>query len=277
MSLSLPDTVIRAYWLTWQEAQGRKKVWIILIQQLSNRHQRPSFSPSLLSAWKWWAGKNCRDYLIPCLHLERKRTMEAERRGCGVQWWGGKDLERKVERKQNFPKLDFTDPEVSTVVIGIRLWCLVPRTVGESSFQINELHRNWGMSLRKGHYDANYTTDLHNFITCCSQLFTSASSRWSSPEPITSFSFHRWMTPTSRASSVPRSETQGSLRRDKRTSVSCSVISNSLQPHGLEPATPLCPWGFSRQAYWIELPFPSPGDLSNPGIKPGSPTLQADS
>ena len=34
--------------------------------------------------------------------------------------------------------------------------------------------------------------------------------------------------------------------------------------------------GFSRQEYWSGLPFPSPGDLPNPGIKPGSPTLQAD-
>ena len=34
--------------------------------------------------------------------------------------------------------------------------------------------------------------------------------------------------------------------------------------------------GFSRQAYWSGLPFPSPGDLPNPGIKPGSPALQAD-
>ena len=34
---------------------------------------------------------------------------------------------------------------------------------------------------------------------------------------------------------------------------------------------------FSRQEYWSELPFPSPGDLPNPEIKPGSPTLQADS
>ena len=32
--------------------------------------------------------------------------------------------------------------------------------------------------------------------------------------------------------------------------------------------------GFSRQEYW--LPFPSPGDLPDPGIEPGSPTLQAD-
>ena len=35
--------------------------------------------------------------------------------------------------------------------------------------------------------------------------------------------------------------------------------------------------GFSRQEYWSGLPFPSPGDLPDPGIEPGSPTLQADS
>ena len=34
--------------------------------------------------------------------------------------------------------------------------------------------------------------------------------------------------------------------------------------------------GFSRQEYWSGLPFPSPGDLRDPGIKPRSPTLQAD-
>ena len=31
---------------------------------------------------------------------------------------------------------------------------------------------------------------------------------------------------------------------------------------------------FSRQEYWSELPYPSPGNLPNPGIKPGSPALQ---
>ena len=35
--------------------------------------------------------------------------------------------------------------------------------------------------------------------------------------------------------------------------------------------------GFSRQEYWNGLPFPSTGDLLNPGIKPASPALQADS
>ena len=34
---------------------------------------------------------------------------------------------------------------------------------------------------------------------------------------------------------------------------------------------------FSRQEYWSALPVPSPGDLPVPGIKPGSPALQADS
>ena len=34
--------------------------------------------------------------------------------------------------------------------------------------------------------------------------------------------------------------------------------------------------GFPRQEYWSELPFPSPGDLTHPGIEPTSPAFQAD-
>ena len=61
-------------------------------------------------------------------------------------------------------------------------------------------------------------------------------------------------------------------------SVSHSVMSNSLQLHGLYLAhqAPLSK-EFSRQEYWSGLPFPSPGDLPSPGIKPRSPSLQADS
>ena len=33
---------------------------------------------------------------------------------------------------------------------------------------------------------------------------------------------------------------------------------------------------FSRLECWSGVPFPSPGDLPNPGIEPGSPALQAD-
>ena len=34
--------------------------------------------------------------------------------------------------------------------------------------------------------------------------------------------------------------------------------------------------GFSRQEYWSGVPFPSPGDLPDPGIEPRSPALEAD-
>ena len=62
------------------------------------------------------------------------------------------------------------------------------------------------------------------------------------------------------------------------TTVLCLVSQSypTLQPHGQEPTRLLCPWGFSRHEYWSGLPCPPPGDLPNPGIKPKSPTLQAD-
>ena len=64
----------------------------------------------------------------------------------------------------------------------------------------------------------------------------------------------------------------------KSESVSHSIMSDSLWPNGLY-VTHLVPLSmeFSRQEYWNGLPFPSPGDLPNPGIKPRSPALQANS
>ena len=59
--------------------------------------------------------------------------------------------------------------------------------------------------------------------------------------------------------------------------LSHSVMSESLRPLGLQPTRLLHPWRFSRQEYRSGLPCPPPGDLPNPGIKPRSPTLQADS
>ena len=56
--------------------------------------------------------------------------------------------------------------------------------------------------------------------------------------------------------------------------VSHSAMSDSLQPHGAHQA-PLV-MEFFRQQSWSGLPFLSPGDLPNPGIKPGSPASQAD-
>ena len=59
--------------------------------------------------------------------------------------------------------------------------------------------------------------------------------------------------------------------------VSGSVMSDYFEtPWAVALQTPLS-MGFSRQEYWSRLPLPSPGDLPNPGIESGSPTLQADS
>ena len=53
-----------------------------------------------------------------------------------------------------------------------------------------------------------------------------------------------------------------------------SLTSDSLQPHGLQAPPSM---GFSKQGSWSGRPFPSPGDLPDPGIRPGSPALRADS
>ena len=52
-------------------------------------------------------------------------------------------------------------------------------------------------------------------------------------------------------------------------------MSDSATPWTVAYHAPLSV-GFSRQEYWNGLPFPSPGDLPNPGIEPRYPTLQAD-
>ena len=58
---------------------------------------------------------------------------------------------------------------------------------------------------------------------------------------------------------------------------SLSVVSNSLQPHGLWARKAPLSMEFSRQEHWSGVPFPTPGDLPNPGIEPMSLHWQADS
>ena len=57
---------------------------------------------------------------------------------------------------------------------------------------------------------------------------------------------------------------------------SCSVVSKCATPWTVAHQASLS-IGFPRQEYWSGLPFPSPGDLPDPGIEPRSPTLQVDS
>ena len=58
-------------------------------------------------------------------------------------------------------------------------------------------------------------------------------------------------------------------------SVSCSVVSDSATPRTVAHQAPLS-MEFSRKQYWSRLPFPSLGDLSDPGTEPRTPALQAD-
>ena len=67
------------------------------------------------------------------------------------------------------------------------------------------------------------------------------------------------------------------LKRPSCAVLTHPVVSDSLQPHGLQPTRLLCLWGFSRQEHWSGLPCPPPGALPNLGIEPRSPTVQADS
>ena len=74
-------------------------------------------------------------------------------------------------------------------------------------------------------------------------------------------------------------ETKSNMVSDSRRwhirILSCSVLSDSLLPYGLLPTRLLCPWNFPRPEYWSGLPFSSPGDRPNPGIKPRSPVTPA--
>ena len=93
--------------------------------------------------------------------------------------------------------------------------------------------------------------------------------------------------PFSRGTSQPRNQTGGSpalqadsLPAELPVKPCLKVKSLSRVPLFVTPWTvayqaPLS-MGFSRQEYWSGLPFPFPGDLSDPGIEPSFPTLQAD-
>ena len=104
---------------------------------------------------------------------------------------------------------------------------------------------------------------------------------------------------------IPWTEEPGKLQSIELYQFSHLVMSDTLQPHELQHTRPPCPdgqlleftqihvqifatpWtvahqaplsmGFPKQEYWSGLPFPPPGDLPDPGIKPQSPALQVDS
>ena len=90
--------------------------------------------------------------------------------------------------------------------------------------------------------------------------------------------------PFSRGSSQPRGCTHVSCTAGRFFTV---LATRESESEITQSCPTLCdPWtvayqappsmGFFRQEYWSGLPFPSPGDAPNPGIKPGFPALEAD-
>ena len=67
--------------------------------------------------------------------------------------------------------------------------------------------------------------------------------------------------------------TQGKSWKLKVKSFSCVQLSGTPWTVAYQALPSM---GFSRQEYWSGLPFPSPGDLPNPGIEPRSSVLQTD-
>ena len=69
---------------------------------------------------------------------------------------------------------------------------------------------------------------------------------------------------------------KGRLTGKSESVKSLSRVQLFMTPRTVAYQVPLS-MGFSRQEYWSGLPFPSPGNLPNPGIEPESPALQVDS
>ena len=70
---------------------------------------------------------------------------------------------------------------------------------------------------------------------------------------------------------------QPSITRDAVLCLCLVAVSDSATPWTAACQPRLSMIGFTREEYWSELPFPSPGYLPNRGIEPESPALQADS
>ena len=70
-----------------------------------------------------------------------------------------------------------------------------------------------------------------------------------------------------------RREAKSNRERESEVAQSCPILCDPMDCIAYQAPLSM---GFSRQECWSGLPFPSPGDLPEPGNEPGSPALQAD-
>ena len=94
--------------------------------------------------------------------------------------------------------------------------------------------------LSKDTYNTHIYTETHNWIKIITQLY------------IPTFSL--------------------TFESESEVAQSCPTLCDPMDCSYQAPLS----MGFSRPEYWSGLPFPSPGDIPNPGVEPGSPALQTD-
>ena len=73
---------------------------------------------------------------------------------------------------------------------------------------------------------------------------------------------------------VPKGTNSSESKKERKKVKSLSRVRLFVTPWTVTYQAPPS-MGSSRQEYWSGLPFPSPGDLPDPGIKPASPALAA--
>jgi len=72
---------------------------------------------------------------------------------------------------------------------------------------------------------------------------------------------------------IPWTEEPGGLQSESEVAQSCPTFCDPMDSSLHQAPQSM---GFSRQEYWTGLPFPSPGNLPDPGIGPRSPALYTD-
>ena len=133
--------------------------------------------------------------------------------------------------------------------------------------------------MKKNKMPRNKLKLLYNYIhfTCQQGYSQNLSSQASTVHELRTSKCTSWIQKKQRNQ---RSNCQHPLHHRKCITQSCPIL---CDPHGLWPARFLCPWNYPGKNTGVggrsllQGVFPSPGDLPNPGIEPGSPALQADS
>ena len=99
----------------------------------------------------------------------------------------------------------------------------------------------------------------------------SASSQEPPPCPCLRQSLSSWQLGVINRAAVSKDDAGASLKSDTKCKWSCSVMSDSLRPHGLQPTRLLCPWDFPGKSTGVGCHFLLQGVFPTQGSDPGLP------